>query len=77
MKETAELKEPKDRRTAMDKLQQNVDAAQEQLGRDLKANDPKAQEFSRWFGKEINTVRKAKGKPIIRADGTLGETSDR
>jgi hypothetical protein len=77
MKETAELDEPKDCVTAMDELHQNVDAAQEQLGRDLKANDPKAQEFFRWFGKQINTVRKAKGKPIIRADGTLGETFDR
>jgi len=76
IKETANLNEPKNPRTAMEKLRTNVDAAQDQLGQGLKVNDPKAQEFFRWFGKEINTVRKAKGKPEIRADGTRGETSD-
>jgi hypothetical protein len=76
VKKAADLNEPQNRSTPMDKLRENVDAAQQQLGRDLKSNDPKAQEFFRWFGKEINTVRKAKGKPEIGADGTLGETSE-
>jgi hypothetical protein len=75
-KKSAELNEPRNRSTPMDELQKNVDAAQEQLRRDLKANDPKAQEFFRWCGKEINTARKAEGKPEIRADGTLGEASN-
>jgi hypothetical protein len=58
-----------DRRKAREKLQQNIDAVHGELEKDLRAGDPKAQEFFDYFGKEINSVRIAEGKRPIRRDG--------
>lgn len=49
------------KRTALDKLRENIKTVHGQLEADLAAADPKAQAFAKMCGAEINAARKSLG----------------